>query len=100
MCVFMVLLMDCQWLLFSGVRVFVVDTGVRWGHDEFSRSAVMKDDTDSRVSCGYDAFHVYDHYLYDWDNGCYDGVGHGTYVAAIVGGAVYVRYAQNTVYTA
>jgi subtilisin family serine protease len=73
------------------VRVFVVDTGVRWGHDEFSNDKYAA----SRVSCGYDAFHVYEHHLYDWDSGCYDGVGHGTYVAAIIGGAVYVRRRHN-----
>jgi subtilisin family serine protease len=68
-----------------GVYVFILDTGVRWGHREFKNDP----DAISRIVCGYDAFNFY-HEPEDWNNGCYDGVGHGTHVAAIVGGSIYV----------
>ena len=73
----------------QGVFVFIFDTGIRWGHDEF------KNDHDalSRVICGFDAFN-FKNEPEDWNNGCYDGVGHGTHIAAIVGGSAYVSYCR------
>jgi hypothetical protein len=65
----------------------VLDTGIRWGHEEFANDP----DARSRIICGFDAFNFY-HEPEDWNNGCYDGVGHGTHMAAIIGGSVYVRY--------
>jgi subtilisin family serine protease len=53
----------------SGVRAYVIDTGIRYSHSEFGR----------RASFGYDAF---------GGNGA-DCNGHGTHVAGTVGGAVY-----------
>ena len=72
----------------AGVKVFVVDTGVRWRHDEFAND---QDATVSRISCGFDAFHLHMRDDSYWKSGCYDGVGHGTHVAGIIGGSVYVR---------
>ena len=73
----------------QGVFVFIFDTGIRWGHEEF------KNDPDalSRVICGFDAFN-FKNEPEDWNNGCYDGVGHGTHIAAIVGGSAYVSYCR------
>jgi aqualysin 1 len=70
----------------QGVYVFLFDTGIRQGHAEFRNDP----DAPSRVICGFDAFNFHNE-PQDWNNGCYDGVGHGTHVAAIVGGSVYVR---------
>lgn len=70
---------------YTGILVFVLDTGIRWGHEEFMNDP----NTRSRVICGFDAFNWYDK-PGDWNNGCYDGVGHGTHVAAIIGGSYYV----------
>lgn len=70
----------------QGVYVFILDTGIRWGHEEFKNDP----DAQSRVICGFDAFN-FDNKPEDWNNGCYDGVGHGTHIAAIVGGSAYVR---------
>jgi subtilisin family serine protease len=69
----------------TGVLAFVLDTGIRWGHEEFKNDP----ETESRVICGFDAFNWFDQ-PGDWNNGCYDGVGHGTHVAAIIGGSFYV----------
>ena len=74
-----------------------MDTGIRWGHEEFGLNEMMMQQQDatppassSRISCGFDAYHLHMH-DYDWDSGCYAGVGHGTHVAGIIGGSVYVR---------
>ncbi len=53
----------------SGVRAYIVDTGIRLSHSEFGGRAVF----------GFDAF---------GGNGN-DGNGHGTHVAGTVGGSVY-----------
>lgn len=53
----------------SGVRAYIVDTGIRLSHSEFGGRAVF----------GFDAF---------GGNGS-DGNGHGTHVAGTVGGSVY-----------
>lgn len=53
----------------TGVRAYILDTGIRYSHNEFG----------SRASFGFDAF---------GGNGS-DGNGHGTHVAGTVGGAVY-----------
>jgi serine protease len=53
----------------SGVRAYIVDTGIRLGHTDFGGRAVF----------GFDAF---------GGNGN-DGNGHGTHVAGTVGGTVY-----------
>ena len=45
----------------AGVKVFVVDTGIRANHEDFS----------GRVTCGFDA----------WDEDCEDEDGHGTHMA-------------------
>lgn len=75
----------------KGVKVFVVDTGIRWGHEEFGPNNDMEDAPQySRITCGFDAYHLHMHES-DWNSGCYDGVGHGTHVAGIIGGNVYVR---------
>lgn len=55
----------------SGVHVYVIDTGVRTTHVEFA----------GRATVGYDA-------IYDGQNGN-DCHGHGTHVAATIGGANY-----------
>ena len=67
----------------NGVLVFVVDTGIRRDHEDF-----VDDDGVSRVSCGYDSYHLHHHNV-GIESGCYDGVGHGTHVAGIVGGSLY-----------
>ena len=72
--------------LSKGILVLLLDTGIRWGHEEFTNDP----NTQSRIICGFDAFNWYDDPK-DWNNGCYDGVGHGTHIAGIIGGAVYVR---------
>ena len=53
----------------SGVRAYILDTGIRYSHNEFG----------GRASFGFDAF----------GGGGSDGNGHGTHVAGTVGGAVY-----------
>jgi subtilisin family serine protease len=70
--------------IYIGVTVFVVDTGIRWDHDEFYEAP---------AECGFDS--VYASYTPDDDSeiresACFDGVGHGTYVAGIIGGDAYV----------
>ncbi|HEX7708238.1 MAG TPA: S8 family serine peptidase [Thermoanaerobaculia bacterium] len=55
----------------SGVRVYVIDTGVRASHGEFG----------GRVTSGYTSIND--------GNGTNDCNGHGTHVAGTVGGAVY-----------
>jgi subtilisin family serine protease len=55
----------------SGVRIYVVDTGVRISHQDFG----------GRASNGYDAV--------DGDNVAQDGNGHGTFVAAVAAGTSY-----------
>lgn len=54
----------------KGVRVFVVDTGIRSTHNEFR----------GRVTCGFSAF---------VGLSCDDAQGHGTHVAGTVGGTTY-----------
>jgi subtilisin family serine protease len=53
----------------SGVRAYIIDTGIHYSHNDFG----------GRASFGFDAF---------GGNG-QDGNGHGTHVAGTVGGAVY-----------
>ena len=53
----------------TGVRAYIIDTGINYGHVEFGGRAVF----------GFDAF---------GGNG-QDGNGHGTHVAGTVGGAIY-----------
>lgn len=53
----------------TGVKVYVLDTGVRMTHDDF----------EGRITCGYDYY----------DEDCRDFEGHGTHVAATVGGITY-----------
>lgn len=55
----------------SGVTAYIIDTGIRYSHNEFG----------GRASFGYDAFT-------DGQNGN-DCNGHGTHVAGTVGGSVY-----------
>ena len=55
----------------SGVSVYIIDTGIRYSHNEFQ----------GRAKSGFDAFN-------DNRNG-EDCNGHGTHVAGTVGGAVY-----------
>ena len=57
----------------SGVRVYIIDTGIRTTHNEFG--------SPSRASVGFDA-------IGDGQNG-QDCNGHGTHVAGTVGGAEY-----------
>jgi subtilisin family serine protease len=54
----------------SGVKVFIVDTGIRSSHREFG----------GRVQCGYSIFR---------SGSCEDKQGHGTHVAGTVGGSIY-----------
>jgi subtilisin family serine protease len=56
----------------NGVKVFVIDTGIRKTHIEFEGREPI---------CGFDAFGSADDV-----GGCFDGFGHGTHVAGIVGG--------------
>jgi len=53
----------------TGVRAYILDTGIRYSHNEFG----------GRASFGFDAF---------GGNGS-DGNGHGTHVAGTVGGAIF-----------
>ncbi len=53
----------------TGVRVYVVDTGIRASHTQFQ----------GRVTCGFNPFGF-------GNNGCVDTQGHGTHVAGIIGG--------------
>lgn len=53
----------------QGVRAYIIDTGIRYSHQEFG----------NRASFGFDAFGGTGN----------DGNGHGTHVAGTVGGAVY-----------
>lgn len=55
----------------SGVTVYVVDTGITVGHQQFG----------GRASYGYDAV--------DGDNVAQDGNGHGTFVAGVAVGSTY-----------
>ncbi|BCJ47494.1 hypothetical protein GCM10010168_18520 [Actinoplanes ianthinogenes] len=55
----------------SGVTVYVVDTGITVGHQDFG----------GRASYGYDAV--------DGDTVAQDGNGHGTFVAGVAAGATY-----------
>ena len=55
----------------SGVRAYIIDTGILLGHSEFT----------GRLLSGYDAF--------DEDGNANDCHGHGTHVAGTVGGTVY-----------
>ncbi|EGX56153.1 putative secreted subtilisin-like serine protease [Streptomyces zinciresistens K42] len=55
----------------QGVTAYIIDTGVRISHGDFG----------GRASYGYDAI--------DNDNTAQDGNGHGTHVAATVGGSSY-----------
>ncbi len=64
----------------SGVTAYVVDTGVRSTHRDFTTS-LTGDQTDSRVSGGISE--VSD------ANGTEDCQGHGTHVAGTIGGTVY-----------
>jgi subtilisin family serine protease len=62
----------------------VIDTGIRFSHQEFR-------DYNSnfpRVTCGFDAFNV-QHQYQDFQNGCLDVNGHGTFVASVLGGNLY-----------
>jgi subtilisin family serine protease len=68
------------------VTVFVVDTGIRWDHDEFYEAP---------AECGFDSVYASEPAQVDdtetiRESACYDGVGHGTYVAGIIGGDAYV----------
>lgn len=58
----------------AGVRVYVMDTGIRATHGQFA----------GRVETGYEAYG-------QTNNGddCYPGGGHGTHVAGIIGGRTY-----------
>lgn len=58
----------------TGVHVYVLDTGIRATHTEFADAATQR----SRVAEGFDA--VYS------SNSTEDCHGHGTHVAAIIGG--------------
>lgn len=70
----------------ENVYVLVFDTGVRWEHAEFDSD----DGKHSKVTCGFDAFHMHQHNA-DWEpHGCYDGNGHGTYVSGIIAGNIFV----------
>jgi aqualysin 1 len=55
-----------------GVQVYVLDSGIRTTHTEFSNN--------NRASCGFNAIQ---------DESCQDFCGHGTHVAGIVGGKTY-----------
>lgn len=57
----------------SGVKAFIIDTGIRTDHEEFNNNRVD-------VLNGFSAF---------GDNNTVDCQGHGTHVAGTVGGAVY-----------
>lgn len=59
----------------QGVRAYVLDTGIRSTHADFA----------DRVSCGFDAFPNGDE-----NTSCIDKVGHGTFMAGVIGGDVYV----------
>jgi proprotein convertase subtilisin/kexin type 9 len=64
----------------EGVTVFVVDTGLLAAHFEFRKSNGIQDST--RVSCGLDT-------TFDAEGlgrNCVDVDGHGTTVAALIGG--------------
>jgi aqualysin 1 len=61
----------------NGIDVFVLDSGLRTSHDEFRNN----DDT-TRASC---SLNVVD----KTSSVCTDGTGHGTHVAAIIGGRTY-----------
>jgi hypothetical protein len=65
----------------------VVDTGIRWDHDEFYEAP---------AECGFDSVNAASEAAPVDDteireSACFDGVGHGTYVAGIIGGDAYVR---------
>jgi subtilisin family serine protease len=56
----------------KGVKVFIIDSGIRLSHDEFSGG---------RATCGFNA--------YQGTETCDDMCGHGTHVAGIAGGKTY-----------
>lgn len=64
----------------SGVEVHIFDTGVKPNHNEFRyefrRHFFLPYRT--RVKCGFNA--------YEGEESCFEGAGHGTHVAGIVGG--------------
>jgi len=59
----------------SGVHVYVIDTGIRSSHDEF------RTDDGSRIGNGYNAVNT--------NSAPEDDAGHGTHVAATIGGTTY-----------
>jgi hypothetical protein len=65
----------------SGVEVFLLDTGVRSTHVDL----IGPPGIPSRVVCGFDAFAVN-----GTNTSCEDKVGHGTFMAGVIGGIYYV----------
>jgi serine protease len=62
----------------AGVTVYIMDTGIRYDHNEFRTSTI---DATSRAVAGFDA-------IGDGQNGA-DCHGHGTHVSGTVGGLTY-----------
>ena len=59
----------------EGVTVYIIDSGIRFDHQEFNTSST---NNTTRATSGYD--------FVDNDNNAYDCDGHGTHVAGTVGG--------------
>lgn len=64
----------------KGVRVYVIDSGIRFNHFEFRRdpSEVEEDTPKSRARCGKN-------FRKKMGEDCLDQWGHGTHVAALIG---------------
>ena len=59
----------------SGVRVYVLDSGIKFNHKEFRRAG---NPNESRAWCGINLRE-------DLGDDCDDDYGHGTHVSAIIG---------------
>lgn len=78
------------------VLVFLLDSGVYKSHSDFDLYIDPKKEGSSRIACLYNAFSA-DRWQYDAPEGfdptsaCDDAVGHGTFMAGIIGGTFMVR---------